>query len=99
MEPLGWVVSGQAHTQDPHGTGDPPDLQLFGEFRIPPREERIQYVHRLSHGVGSGSPGGGWSCSSEFCPQVSPAGDADARRLTASSKSSAPWGVRLQPIR
>lgn len=34
---IGWwvgVVSGRARgTRDPHGTGDPPDRQLFGEFQ------------------------------------------------------------------
>ncbi len=34
IEPPGWVVSSRAHTQDPHGTGDPPDWQFFRELAI-----------------------------------------------------------------
>lgn len=48
-EPPGWVVSGQAHKQDPHGTGDLPDRQLICEFGDPTKRKLnpVSRVHRF----------------------------------------------------
>lgn len=83
MEPPRWVVSGQAHTQDPHVTGDAPVLQLLSQVW---KKKRIESLMVLTGGGGSVA-----GSSRKLCLQMSP-GHPDVKNISRRLQSLALCG-------